>query len=228
MPSTFYARLGKRLLDVVLSAIGLIVMSPVLLVVAITIKLTSPGPVFFRQVRVGLGGRSFQILKFRSMRIDAEKLGLGITSSGDSRITRIGALLRKTKLDEFPQLWNVLIGTMSIIGPRPELPKYVDLYNDLQRQALLVRPGISSIASVRFRNEEELLAQADDKEDFYIHVLIEAKNALDRQYVREISLVTDLRIVFETVAAVSTNHGNVDLQHLVDQYWISRKKSVDV
>lgn len=218
MPGTFYRRFGKRAVDTAMAIFGLLVLSPVFLLVVVLIKLTSPGPVFFRQLRVGLDGRPFRILKFRSMRVDAEKQGLGITSSGDRRITPIGALLRKTKLDEFPQLWNVMIGAMSFVGPRPELPKYVDLYTAEQRLALTVRPGITSLASVRFRNEEELLAQVDDKEDFYIAVLIEAKNQLDRQYVSQLSLVSDIRIVFETLGAVVSPQGAGELQHLVDRY----------
>lgn len=202
---SFYTRGGKRILDFSVAAVALSILSPLLLVIAVAIKVTSPGTVFFRQQRVGLHGSVFSILKFRSMVSGAENRGAGITSSGDARVTAIGRILRKTKLDELPQLWNVLVGEMSLVGPRPELPKYVATYTSEQRQALSVRPGISSIASIVFRNEEELLATVDDKERFYLEVLVPKKNDLDQLYARRVSLSTDIKVIVETMDSVIRN-----------------------
>ena len=150
----------KRLFDIVCAALGLLVLSPVLLVCALLVGLTSPGGVLFRQERVGKDGVPFTIYKFRSMRKD--NAGLKISTSGDSRITPVGRVLRKAKLDELPQLWNVLKGDMSFVGPRPEVREYVDLYTPEQRQVLLVRPGITGMASIRYRNENDLLSASAD------------------------------------------------------------------
>jgi lipopolysaccharide/colanic/teichoic acid biosynthesis glycosyltransferase len=202
---SFYTTLVKRLLDFFIAAVALVFLSPLLLIIAIAIKVTSPGTVLFRQQRVGLNGCAFFILKFRSMIPEAESAGAGITSSGDARVTGIGRILRKLKLDELPQLWNVFVGEMSLVGPRPELPKYVEYYTPEQRLALSVRPGITSIASTVFRNEEELLAAAVDKESFYREVLIPKKNDLDRLYVQRISFTTDVKVLLRTIDAVLRN-----------------------
>jgi lipopolysaccharide/colanic/teichoic acid biosynthesis glycosyltransferase len=202
---SFYTRRGKRILDFSVAAVALSFLSPLLLVIAVAIKVTSPGTVFFRQQRVGLNGSHFSILKFRSMVPRAENRGAGITSSGDARVTAIGRILRKTKVDELPQLWNVLVGEMSLVGPRPELPKYVASYTSEQRQALSVRPGISSIASIVFRNEEELLATVDDKERFYLEVLVPKKNDLDRLYARRVNFANDIKVVVGTMDTVIRN-----------------------
>ena len=192
----------KRLMDIVVSGCALAVIWPVLLAVALAIKIDDPGPVFYRQVRVGRGGKPFRIFKFRTMVVDADKKGLAITVGGDNRITRVGAFLRKTKLDELAQLLNVLAGEMSFVGPRPEVQKYVDLYTPYQRQVLLVRPGITDYASIAYRNENELLASAGDPERMYIDVIMPDKIELNMKYLREISPAADLRLIFSTIAAV--------------------------
>ena len=202
---SFYARVGKRILDFVVAAVILLCLSPIFLLIAIAIKLTSTGTVFFRQQRVGLNGSKFYIVKFRSMVVGAENRGAGITSSGDARVTRIGRFLRKTKLDELPQLFNVLVGEMSLVGPRPELSKYVANYTPGQLQSLSVRPGITSMASIIFRNEEELLAAATDKERFYVETLLPEKNEFDRLYVQRVSFATDVKVAFRTLDAVIRN-----------------------
>ena len=193
---------AKRAMDIVLSAAALCVLWPVLLLIALAIVVDDPGPVFYRQVRVGRGGKPFRIFKFRTMVVDADKKGLSITVGRDSRITRVGALLRKTKLDELAQLLNVLAGQMSFVGPRPEVPRYVELYTPYQRQVLLVRPGITDYASIAYRNENDLLAGADDPERMYIETIMPDKIELNMKYLREISPLTDVRLILRTVLAV--------------------------
>ena len=193
---------AKRAMDIVLSAAALCVLWPVLLLIALAIVVDDPGPVFYRQVRVGRGGKLFRIFKFRTMVVDADKKGLSITVGRDSRITRVGALLRKTKLDELAQLLNVLCGQMSFVGPRPEVPRYVELYTPYQRQVLLVRPGITDYASIAYRNENDLLAGADDPERMYIETIMPDKIELNMKYLREISPLTDVRLMLRTVLAV--------------------------
>ena len=192
----------KRAMDVLVSGGALLVIWPVLLLIALAIKIDDPGPVFYRQVRVGRGGKPFRIFKFRTMVVDADKKGLSITVGQDKRITRMGALLRKTKLDELAQLLNVFVGDMSFVGPRPEVQRYVDLYTPYQRQVLLVRPGITDYASIAYRNENDLLAGADDPERMYIEEIMPAKIELNMKYLREISPIADLRLIFGTIAAV--------------------------
>ena len=192
----------KRAMDVLVSGGALLVIWPVLLLIALAIKIDDPGPVFYRQVRVGRGGKPFRIFKFRTMVVDADKKGLSITVGQDKRITRMGALLRKTKLDELAQLLNVFTGDMSFVGPRPEVQRYVDLYTPYQRQVLLVRPGITDYASIAYRNENDLLAGADDPERMYIEEIMPAKIELNMKYLREISPIADLRLIFGTIAAV--------------------------
>ena len=193
----------KRLMDIVISGSALLVIWPVLLIVAIAIKIDDPGPVFYRQVRVGRGGKTFRIFKFRTMVVDADKKGLAITVGRDNRITRVGALLRKTKLDELAQLINVFTGEMSFVGPRPEVQKYVDMYTPYQRQVLLVRPGITDYASIAYRNENDMLAGAQDPERMYIDVIMPDKIELNMKYLREISPLADIRLIFGTIAAVA-------------------------
>lgn len=149
----------KRIFDIVMSGLGLICLSPLFLVLAVWIKCDSAGPVFYRQVRVGRGNKDFRLFKFRSMRPDSDKLGLITVGGHDPRVTRSGYYIRKYKLDEFPQLINVFVGDMSLVGPRPEVRKYVDLYTPEQLRVLNVRPGITSLASIRYRNENEILAK---------------------------------------------------------------------
>ena len=192
----------KRAMDIVISGGALIVLWPVLFIVALAIKIDDPGPVFYRQVRVGRGGKEFRIFKFRTMVVDADKKGLAITVGKDNRITRMGAFLRKTKLDELAQLLNVFFGDMSFVGPRPEVPKYVNMYTPYQRQVLLVRPGITDYASIAYRNENDMLAGAEDPEKMYIDVIMPDKIELNMKYLREISPLADLRLIFGTIWAV--------------------------
>lgn len=193
--------MAKRLFDIVLSALGLALLAPLLVVVALWIKLDSAGPVLFRQQRVGRHGRPFFIHKFRTMRVD--NAGPQITVGADPRITRSGRLLRASKLDELPQLWDVLRGAMSFVGPRPEVPRYVALYPaELRELVLSVRPGITDPASLQFRNESELLAAAADPEREYVEVVMPAKLALARRYVEQASLLGDIRLILATLAAL--------------------------
>ena len=194
--------IAKRAMDIAISAAALCVLWPVFLLIALAIVIDDPGPVFYRQVRVGRGGRPFRIFKFRTMVVDADNKGLSITVGRDSRITRVGAFLRKTKLDELAQLLNVLCGQMSFVGPRPEVPRYVELYTPYQRQVLLVRPGITDYASIAYRNENDLLAGADDPERMYIETIMPDKIELNMKYLREISPLADLRLILKTVIAV--------------------------
>jgi len=192
----------KRAMDIVISGGALLVIWPVLLLIALAIKIDDPGPVFYRQVRVGKDGKEFRIFKFRTMVVDADKKGLAITVGRDNRITRMGRLLRKTKLDELAQLINVFIGEMSFVGPRPEVPKYVNMYTPYQRQVLLVRPGITDYASIAYRNENDLLEGAEDPEKMYIDVIMPDKIELNMKYLREISPLADIRLILSTIIAV--------------------------
>lgn len=192
--------LRKRAFDIVCAALGLLVLSPVLLVCALLVGLTSPGGVLFRQERVGKDGVPFTIYKFRSMRKD--NAGLKISTSGDSRITPVGRVLRKAKLDELPQLWNVLKGDMSFVGPRPEVREYTDLYTPEQRQVLLLRPGITGLASIRYRNENELLTASDDPNRTYIEEIMPAKLALDLKYIPRACVSYDIKLILETLVTV--------------------------
>jgi len=194
--------IAKRAMDIVLSACALAILWPLLLLIALAIWIDDPGPVFYRQVRVGRNGKTFRIFKFRSMVMDADKKGLAITVGRDSRITRVGAVLRKTKLDELAQLLNVLLGQMSFVGPRPEVPKYVELYTPYQRQVLLVRPGITDYASIAYRNENDLLAGAPNPETMYIERIMPDKIELNMKYLREISPLADIRLILKTIVAV--------------------------
>lgn len=192
----------KRLFDIVASGLGLIILSPLFLIVAIWIKLDSPGPVFFRQVRVGRYNKDFRIFKFRTMRVGSDK-GSQITIGGrDPRVTRAGYWLRKFKIDELPQLINVFIGDMSLVGPRPEVRRYVALYTPEQMHVLDVRPGITDAASIKFRNESEFLKQVDDPEKHYIEVIMPMKLDLYLQYVNCHSFKGDIRLILETLWTV--------------------------
>jgi len=193
---------GKRVFDLVVSVIGLLLSFPFLLVIALAVKLNSPGPVLFRQTRVGKLGREFEIFKFRSMTVDAEKHGAAITSARDPRVTSVGALLRRTKVDEIPQLWNVVRGEMSLVGPRPEHPKYVAFYTPEQRAVLSVAPGITSPTSLKFRHEEELLSRQPDPERFYVEQLMPEKLSIDLKYVENLSMRNDLSLIFSSVVAM--------------------------
>lgn len=201
--------MAKRLFDLICSGLGLVLLSPLLLLVALWIKLDSPGPVLFRQERVGRFGRPFFIHKFRSMRVDAPALGPQITIGQDPRITRSGRWLRASKLDELPQLWDVFRGAMSLVGPRPEVPRYVALYTPEQRDLVLsVRPGITDPASLQFRNESEVLARAADPEREYAEVILPAKLQIAGDYVRQASVWGDLRLILATLGALRQKDSN--------------------
>lgn len=192
----------KRLFDITASGLGLLVLSPLFLILAVWIKLDSPGPVFYRQVRVGRGNKDFRLFKFRSMRVGSDKKGLITVGGHDPRVTRSGYYIRKYKLDELPQLINVFIGDMSLVGPRPEVRKYVDLYTPEQLRVLDVRPGITDMASIRYRNENELLEQAADPEQYYRDVVMQDKLRINLEYVADHSFIKDLKIIFMTFKAV--------------------------
>lgn len=177
---------------------GLLLLSPLFLVLAIWIKCDSPGPVFYKQVRVGRNNKDFKLFKFRSMQVGADKKGLITVGGHDSRVTRSGYFIRKYKLDEFPQLINVFIGDMSIVGPRPEVRKYVDLYTPEQMHVLDVRPGITSLASIRYRNENELLEKVDDPDQYYKDVIMQDKLKIDLEYVQKASFWFDIKLIFRT------------------------------
>ena len=188
----------KRLFDIVASGCGLLVLSPVFIVVAIWIKLDSRGPVFYRQVRVGYKNKDFRIFKFRSMRIGSDKGSLVTIGGRDPRITRSGYFIRKYKLDELPQLINVFIGDMSLVGPRPEVRHYVDYWTPEQMHVRDVRPGSTSPVSIKFRNENELMGQAEDPEDYYINVIMQEKIRLYLEYVENASFWYDIKLIFQT------------------------------
>jgi lipopolysaccharide/colanic/teichoic acid biosynthesis glycosyltransferase len=187
-------------LDILVAALGLVVLSPLLVVAALAVKLDSPGPALFKQARVGKNGRLFEILKLRTMRVSTT--GLGVTAAGDTRITKVGRFLRRTKMDELPQLWNVLRGDMSLVGPRPELERYVQRFPDDYARILRVRPGITDFAALEYRDEESVLASALDPEDAYVRTVLPAKIGLYHRYLDEMSLGTDLTLVLRTLAAI--------------------------
>lgn len=192
----------KRIFDVSVSFLMLLFLSPFFFLLALAIKIDSRGPVFYRQVRVGRYHEEFKIFKFRSMVSDADKIGLAITTGNDPRITRMGKIIRKCRLDEISQLLNVLNGTMSLVGPRPEVRKYVDAYKPEYLATLLIRPGVTAQASIRFRKEDEMLAQGDDPERIYIEEILPIKMRLGLEYLEHISVFEDMKIMLQTVLAV--------------------------
>jgi len=192
----------KRFFDIVTSACGLVLLSPLFLLVAIWIKCDSKGPVFYRQMRVGRWNRDFSIYKFRSMRIDEGDCSLVTIGNRDSRVTRSGYWLRRFKIDELPQLFNVIKGEMSLVGPRPEVRHYVDYWTPEQMRVLDVRPGITDSASIRFRNENELLEKVEDPEQYYINVIMQEKIRMYLEYVGNSSFWYDIKLIFETIKVV--------------------------
>lgn len=192
----------KRFGDIAASLIILLLFSPVLLVLALAIKLDSPGPVFYRQVRVGRYNSDFKIFKFRTMVQNADKIGPAVTTGGDARVTRVGKLIRRCRLDEFSQLLNVLNGTMSLVGPRPEVRRYVDAYTPEGMATLLVRPGVTAPSSIAFKDEDRLLVSSGDPDQIYIEQILPPKTELNLKYLRDISVTDDIKIMFQTVAAV--------------------------
>lgn len=192
----------KRLFDLIASGLGLIVLIPLFLIIAIWIKLDSKGSVFYRQVRVGRNNKDFRIFKFRSMRVGADKGSLVTIGGRDPRVTRSGYWIRKFKLDELPQLINVFIGDMSLVGPRPEVRHYVDYWTPEQMHVLDVRPGITDPASIKFRNENELMEKAEDPEKYYIEVIMQEKIKLYLEYVEKHNFWYDLGLIFKTFWAI--------------------------
>ncbi|MBI3978896.1 MAG: sugar transferase [Chloroflexi bacterium] len=196
--------LSKRFFDAAVAAVGLVLLSPLFLALSVAIKAHDGGPVFHRATRVGRHGRLFRLYKFRSMVVDADRIGPALTAAGDTRITPVGRWLRQTKLDELPQLVNVLVGDMSLVGPRPEDPRYVALYTPEQRRVLQMRPGITSAASLAFRHEEAMLA-GPDWETVYRTRVLPAKLAIDLEYLARRSLRSDIDLILRTVAALVRN-----------------------
>ena len=192
----------KRLFDIFFSLIGLIILIPVFLIIAIIIKIDSKGPVFFRQSRVGQFNKDFRIFKFRTMQVNADKLGLLTVGNKDPRVTNVGYFLRKYKLDEFPQLINVLIGNMSFVGPRPEVRHYVNYYSKDDLEILNLKPGITDYASIEYRNEVELIKEVEDSEKVYVEQIIPAKLKLNKLYMHKSNLFVDIKIILKTILAI--------------------------
>ena len=189
----------KRLFDIVCSFFGLVFLSWLFVFVALWVGLSSRGGVLYRQRRVGRCNRDFTIYKFRSMRVNSDRQGLLTIGGRDGRITKAGVFIRKYKLDELPQLFNVLRGDMSFVGPRPEVRKYVELYTEEQKKVLTVRPGITSLSSIKYRNENEILSRSDNPEQYYIDVIMQDKLAIELDYLEQRSLLTDIKVIFQTI-----------------------------
>jgi lipopolysaccharide/colanic/teichoic acid biosynthesis glycosyltransferase len=196
----------KRAFDFLLSSLGLVFLSPLFLLLAAAIRLDSPGPVFFRQERAGKEGVPFRIFKFRSMDSDAPEKGPSITAAGDPRVTRVGRFLRRTKLDEMPQLLNVWRGEMSLVGPRPEVPAYVALYDERQRKVLSVRPGITDPASILYVDEEGILAAAANPQRLYEETILPKKLELNLRYIENMSLAIDISLILKTFSRIIEKH----------------------
>ncbi len=195
-------KFSKRCFDIFFSLLGISLLLWLFLIIAIAIKCSSKGPVLFKQERVGKDAKLFKIWKFRSMVVNAEAKGMQITTDGDNRITKVGKFIRKTKIDELPQLFNVLSGKMSFVGPRPEVPKYVAIYNAEQMHVLSVKPGITDLASIEFRNETDLLDNEEDPEKKYIEVIMPAKLTLNLKYIEKAGFFYDLGLIFKTIEKV--------------------------
>ncbi|HBK70689.1 MAG TPA: glycosyl transferase [Flavobacteriaceae bacterium] len=191
--------MSKRLFDVFFSTLGILILSPVLLIISFLIKLDSKGNILYLQNRVGKSGKIFRILKFRTMVTNADKLGLLTLGDGDNRITKVGRILRKTKLDELPQLFNVFLGEMSFVGPRPEVKKYVNLYTNAQKEILKLKPGITDYASIKYIDESVILGNSEDPEKTYINTIMPHKIKLNKKYLHKQSLVYDIKIIFLTL-----------------------------
>ncbi len=189
----------KRFFDLFFAVAGFLILSPFYYLAALAIKFDSPGPVFFRQVRVGRQGRNFLLVKFRTMQANAEKIGPQITVGKDPRITRVGEFLRKTKVDELPQLFNVLAGDMSLVGPRPEVPRYVSLYSQKHKRVMDLMPGITDPASIKYRQESEILSGSSDPERMYIEVIMPEKIEINLSYAQQATVFTDFKVVLETL-----------------------------
>ena len=216
----FYPHL-KRIFDLGAAGFGLLLLAPLGLLLALLVKLSDGGPVLYGQIRIGQFGRPFRIWKFRSMVVNADKIGMAITKDRDPRITRIGRLLRKSKLDELPQLWNVLTGQMSFVGPRPEVARYVELYTPEQREILHYKPGITDLATLLFRNEEALLSGAKDVEEFYLKYCLPRKIELNRHYAERAGLIQDLWIILQTLCPYWMGVLVIYTLALTASFWLS-------
>ncbi|KLE14628.1 sugar transferase [Clostridium sp. C8] len=192
----------KRIFDLLVSFMGIVILSPVFIIASIAIKLDSKGKILFLQKRVGRYGKEFNIYKFRTMITDAEKIGKQITVGKDSRITKVGAFLRKFKIDELPQLFNVFKGDMSLVGPRPEVPKYVSLYNEEQRRVLEVRPGITDMASLRYKDENDILGNVENPEEYYINIIMKDKLNLNLEYIEKSNIFFDIYLIIKTIIKI--------------------------
>jgi lipopolysaccharide/colanic/teichoic acid biosynthesis glycosyltransferase len=197
-----YLRFGKRLFDIVATVVGGILLLPIILPIAIWIKINSKGPLFYIQKRVGLNFKEFNLYKFRSMIVDADKKGPSVTSGGDPRITKVGKIIRRTKIDELPQLLNVLKGDMSLVGPRPEVMKFVSQKKDEYKKVLSVRPGITDTAAIEFIDEEIIMKQYEDKERAYIDSVLPKKIQLYYKYIDNISLIGDIKLILITLKVI--------------------------
>lgn len=194
--------MGKRIFDLLVSVIMSVILLPLLMVLALGVKFSSKGPVFYMQERIGKNLQPFRIFKFRTMFVDADKKGLLTVGGRDPRVTSFGYFLRKYKLDELPQLFNVVFGEMSLVGPRPEVKRYVDMYSKEQLKVLEVKPGITDYASIEYSNENEILGKAADPEKMYIDEIMPAKLKLNLKYVKEQSFLVDLKIIFSTIKKI--------------------------
>ena len=195
----WYCSIRKRSYDLIVSTFGIMLLLPFMVVIAIIIKISDGGTVFYRQTRVGRYEKNFKIFKFRTMVSDADSIGINLTKADDKRITKIGAWLRKMKLDELPQLWNVILGDMSLVGPRPEVPKYVQYYSDTQKDILKYKPGITDIASLEYKHEEKILAKFKDIEKYYIEKCIPEKIELNLCYANKAGFLEDTKLIILTI-----------------------------
>ena len=189
----------KRLFDITASFFGILILSPLFIFISLWVGLSSKGGVFYKQIRVGRNNKDFKLYKFRSMRVNSDKQGLLTVGSKDSRITKAGYFIRKYKIDELPQLFNVLKGDMSFVGPRPEVRRYVDLYSDEQMKVLSVRPGITDPASIKYRNENDILSSASNPEEYYIQHIMPDKLKINIDYINKRTFVKDIKIIFQTI-----------------------------
>jgi lipopolysaccharide/colanic/teichoic acid biosynthesis glycosyltransferase len=192
----------KRSFDIVFSFLGIIVLLPTFIIISLLVGFSSKGGVFYKQKRVGKDNKDFTLYKFRSMKVNSDKKQLITVGEKDNRVTKVGYIIRKYKIDELPQLFNVLKGDMSFVGPRPEVRYYVDMYSDEQKQVLSVRPGITDIASIAYRNENALLEQADNPQEFYIKEVMPKKLELNRRYILSQSFIGDIKLIFKTIKSI--------------------------
>jgi lipopolysaccharide/colanic/teichoic acid biosynthesis glycosyltransferase len=202
MRGKFYAKTGKRIFDLLVGLTGFVLVSPLLIFVALWIAISDPGPIFFRHERIGQNFKKFRLIKFRTMIKNAGQAGLQITAADDKRISKVGGYLRRFKLDELPQLINVIKGEMSLVGPRPEVEAYVRVFNDDYKQILKIRPGITDFAAIEFRDEQEMLKGSEDTHASYVTNILPKKIVLYKKYLNDMSFSTDLRILTETLRSI--------------------------